>query len=116
MNKKQIKQLVESSFEGNYFNEKTVNKIVAKLDKADLRKYINGLKLAEKEKTVIIASPMINNDLKEIEKIFPNKKFIIKKDSTLLLGVKIVNNDMVYEFTLKNSFDKIVKYIGQNYA
>ena len=32
-----------------------------------------------------------------------------------MLGVSVVDNDIVYEFTLKNSLDKIVNYIEQNY-
>jgi hypothetical protein len=116
MNNKIIKDLVKESYLNNNLDEKKVTKIASMLDRSDLRKYINALKLAEKEKTVLVLSPIINQDLKTIKDIFPNKKIVIKKDTTLLLGVKIINNDIVYEFTLKNTFDKIVNYIGQNYV
>lgn len=115
MDKKNIDKLVSASYSDNILNRKKVLKISTLLSKSDLKKYINGLKLIEKKKSLIISSPMNNQDLNKFEKLFPNKKIILKKDPTLILGMEIVDNDIVYEFTLKNSLDKIVSYIEQNY-
>lgn len=115
MNKKKIDKLVLVSYSNNFLDKKKVNKIAGLISAADLKKYINGLKLAEKKKSLIISSPMNNQDLKKFEKLFPNKKIIFKKDSKLMLGVKIIDNDIVYEFTLRNSFNKMLNYIEQNY-
>jgi hypothetical protein len=115
MNSKKINKLISASYKDNYLDEKKVNKIASLISKADLKKYINGLKLTERKKSVIVSSPINNQDLKIFEKLFPHKKIVLKKDSSLMLGVQIVDNDIVYEFTLKNSLDKIVNYIEQNY-
>lgn len=115
MNKKKIDKLVLASYNDNFLNQKKVNRIAALLSKSDLKKYINGLKLTESKKSLIVSSPTNNQDLKKFEKFFPHKKIIFKKDPTLMLGMKIVDNDIVYEFTLKNSLDKILNYIEQNY-
>ena len=115
MNSKKIDKLVLASYENSFLNSKKVLKIGALLSKSDLKKYINAIKLTEKKKNIVVSSPIDNPDLSKFEKLFPNKKILFKKDPSLLLGVQIVDNDIIYEFTLKNSLDKIVSYIEQNY-
>lgn len=115
MIKKKIDKLVAESYKGNILDQKKVNKIVSLISKSDLKKYINGLKLAEKKNNLIVSSPANNQDLKRFQKLFPNKRIVFKKDPSLMLGVQIVDNDIVYEFTLKNSLDRILNYIEQNY-
>lgn len=115
MNKNKINKLVAASYKNNHLDEKKVNKIASLISRSDLKKYINGLKLVEKKKNLIISSPINNQDLGKFEKLFPHKKIILKNDPSLMLGVRIVNDDIVYDFTLKNSLDKIVNYIEQNY-
>ena len=115
MNSKKIDKLVLVSYENNSLNQKKVNKISTFLSNSDLKKYINGLKLTEKKKSLIVSSPINDSDLRKFEKLFPNKKILFKKDFSLMLGVEIVDNDIVYEFALKNSLDKILNYIEQNY-
>lgn len=115
MDKKKIEKLILASYKNDFLDEKKVNRIVSLINKSDLKKYINGLKLAEKKKSLIISSPIDNPDIKKFEKLFPHKKIILKKDPSLMLGVQVVDNDLVYNFTLKNSLDKIISYIEQNY-
>lgn len=115
MNKKKIDTLVLASYENNFLNKKKVNRIAALLSKTDFKKYINGLKLQERKRSVTISSPANNQDLKKFQKFFPNKKIILKNDPSLMLGVKIVDNDIVYEFTLKNFLDKIITHVKQSY-
>lgn len=115
MNSKKINKLVLASYSNNFLNRKRVNKISALLSKSDFKKYINGLKLTEKKKSLIVSSPISNQDVSKFQKLFPNKKILFRKDPSLMLGVEIVDNDIVYEFTLKNSLGKILSYIEQNY-
>lgn len=115
MDSKKINQLVLSSFSNFYLNQKRVNKIAALLSKSDLKKYINGLKSQDMKKSLIVTTPIDGNDSGKFAKLFPNKKIIFKKDPALMLGVRVVDNDVVYEFTLKNYLDKIVSHIEQNY-
>ena len=115
MNKKNIDKLVLASYKDNNLDQKKVNNIAALISKTDLKKYINGLKLTEKKRSLIVSSAINNQDLKKFERLFPHKKIIFKKDPSLMLGMEIIDNDIVYEFTLKNSLDKIINYIEQNY-
>ena len=115
MNSKKIDKLIEASYKENSLDQKKVNKITSLISKSDFKKYINGIKLIEKKKSLIISGLISNQDLKKFEKLFPNKKIILKKDPSLMLGVRVVDNDIVHEFTLKNSLDRIINYIEQNY-
>ncbi|MBF8250087.1 MAG: hypothetical protein HW400_688 [Candidatus Levybacteria bacterium] len=115
MNSKKIDKLITISYKGSNLDQKKVNKITSLISKSDLKKYINGLKLVESKKSLIISSPGNDQDLRKFGKIFPNRKIVFQKDPTLLLGVRIADNDLVYDFTLKNSLDRIINYIEQSY-
>lgn len=110
-----MNQLVFESYSNQFLNQAKVNKIVKFLSKSDLKQYINALKLEEKKKSLIVSAPVKNQNLARFTELFPNKKIIFKIDPSLMLGIKIVDNDLVYEFTLKSSLDKIVSYMEQNY-
>jgi hypothetical protein len=115
MNSNKIARLVKASYVNNKLDEKIVNKIASLISRSDLKKYIDGLKLSEKKKTLIVSSSSDNQDVKKLKELFPHKKIIIKKDPSLMLGIRIVDNDIAYEFTLKNTLDKIVEHIEQSY-
>lgn len=115
MNSKMMDKLITASYKDNSLDQKKVNKVFTLISRSDLKKYINGLKLMESKKNLIISCPVENQDLKKIQKYFLHKKIIFQKDPSLMLGVRIVDNDLIYDFTLKNSLDKILSYIEQNY-
>jgi hypothetical protein len=115
MNSKKMDKLIIASYKGDKLDQANVNKIVSLISKADLKRYINKLKIEEKKKNLIISSPIDCNDIKKFQKMFPNKKIIFKKDPSLMLGIKIIDNDTIYDFTLKNTFEKIINHIEQNY-
>lgn len=115
MNSKMMNKLIAASYKGSFLDQKKVNKVSTLISRSDLKKYINGLKLMESKKNLIISYPIENQDLKKIQKLFSHKKIILQKDPSLILGVRIIDNDLIYDFTLKNSLDKILTYIEQNY-
>ena len=115
MNRKKINKLIAASYKDNYIDQKVANRIASVISRSDLKKYIDGLKTVEKKRSLIVSSPSVNFDLIKFRELFPDKKIILKKDPSLMLGARIVDNDIVYEFTLRNSFDKILSYIEQNY-
>jgi hypothetical protein len=115
MNSKKMSKLITASYKNDNLDQTTVSKIVSLISKTDLKQYINGLKLAEKKRNIIISSPTNNQDLNKFKNLFPHKKIILKNDPSLMLGVQVIDNDIVYEFTLKNSLDKMLSYIEQNY-
>lgn len=115
MNIKKIKTLALASYTDKKLNIDKVNKIAGLLTRKDLKTYIKALKNYEKEKKVYVSLPFVYNDKRIFDKMFKGKKIIYKEDPTLMTGVKIVNNDIVYEHNLKNTLENITTHIGLAY-
>lgn len=115
MIKNKIKKLAQQSYRGINLDRKKVNGISSLLSRADLKLYIKELKAMEAKKNLIVTVPFANIPNEAIKEIFPNKIIVYKKDESLMLGVKIADNDIIYEFTLKNTLENIISHIKQNY-
>lgn len=111
MNKKQIKLLALKSFIKNNLDYKKVKTFTGKMTRADLRKYINYLKIIEARNSVTITVPDLDKvkkiDLDKVKKLYPNKKIKYLEDESLILGIKIIDNDLIHDYNLKNTFDSI---------
>ncbi len=119
MTGKQIKDLALQSYTKEALDQKKVNRIAKVLKRSDLKAYIKVLKRLEKEKTVTVILPKIKvnqNDLdKQFKLAFPNKKINYQADENLIVGVKIINNDLIYEFNLRDTLKRINSYIIERY-
>ena len=117
MDNKSLKQLVIASYTDGVLDKARVEKIAGLLNRKTLKQYIKSLKQAETQNSVFVdlAQDPIELDESMFEKMFPKKKIIYKKNPSLILGARIVDNDTVFEFNLKNNFDKLLKKIAQNY-
>jgi len=95
---------------------KIVNNIARHLNRKDLKQYIRGLKIQERKLSVFIDVPTRSSDIKyKFGKIFPDKKIVYGVDNSLMLGLRIIDDDMLFEINLKNTLDKILSYLEQNY-
>jgi F0F1-type ATP synthase delta subunit len=120
MTRKQIKNLVTNSYLKNNLNSLNVKKIADRLTREDLKKYLRALKEADKEKRVTIVMPkIIIKDKKGIENKFKNafkdKKISFITDQSLILGLRVINNDLIYELSLDDTFDKINDHLLSKY-
>jgi F0F1-type ATP synthase delta subunit len=50
---------------------------------------------------------------KEFKRIFPDKRLEFSEDKSLIAGLKLIDNDIIYDFNLKNTFENLVSYINQ---
>ena len=114
MDKKTIKKLSLASYANHKLDEKKVNRIVKYLNRADLKIYIKALKLIEKSNTVFVFVPNQYSNLivNDIKKMYPDKTIIAQIDKSLIAGIKIVNNDEVFESNLKNNINNLVNFIS----
>lgn len=113
MNRKQIEKLVCLSYTKGRLDEVKVQKISRILSKRLLKEYIKFLKRYEQKNKLIIV--IYQSDPKEIikirkhyEKIFPKKNIVFQEDKTLIGGIKIIDNDKIYEFSLKGIFGELI--------
>jgi hypothetical protein len=115
MTKKEIKQLVFASYTKNNLDMKKINKIIKLFTKKDFKSYIKFLKAFEKTKNLIVEIPSIAGKeeiLKYVKKLYPEKNIVLKENKKLLAGIKIIDNDIVYEENLKNKLENIVSFIN----
>lgn len=117
MTKKQITQLVQASYTKNSLDKKTIERIATLLSRADLKQYIRALKLSEKAKTISLVLPdatLYNSAKKSFESLFTDKRIVVEEDPSLLLGIKVIDNDIVYDLSLKNSLDSFAKEVAES--
>ena len=110
-----IDYLVSQSYIKNNLDIKKVDAIQQMLNKSDLKKYIDALKKKENADNIIVLSPTDVVDKQMFAKKFPNRKIVYKKDPSLIAGVKIIDNDIIYEMSLKSSLEGIVNNIDKRY-
>jgi len=116
MNRQTLKQLVLESYSEGDLDAQKVNKIADLLSRDELRLYIRSLKNWEKQNKIILQVP---NDtgvrMKDLQDIFPGKKISLSLDPSLLIGMRLQNNDDTFEMSLKNTLDKITEHIEEQY-
>jgi F0F1-type ATP synthase delta subunit len=116
MTTKQIKNLATASYTNELLDSKKINRIVKLLNRSQLKRYIKFLKSLEQSKTVkVIMSKLASkNELaKNLKAQFPNKRLEFSEDKSLIAGLKLIDNDNIYDFNLKNTFENLVSYINQ---
>lgn len=119
MLKKQIEKLVLLSYTGNNLDNKKVEKLISSISRRDLKMYIGALKNWERKQGIEILIPdegyKKNLRLNMIKKIFPKKEIRYSVDSSLITGIRVVSQDLVYDFNLKNTLEDIVEHIRKQY-
>ena len=116
MTSKQIKNLALASYTSELIDAKKVNRITKLLNRSELKRYIKFLKSLEQSKTIKVVLAKLDNkrDLeKELKTKFPNKRLEFLEDKSLIAGVKIIDNDNIYDFNLANTFENLVSYLNQ---
>jgi 16S rRNA G966 N2-methylase RsmD len=115
--KKLIEQLITASYTDKNMDFAKVQKIAGMLNRKMLKEYIKGLKRYEKKTTVFVDLPydVQQSEKKGIDALFPEKKILYNTDQTLLAGVRITDDDILYELSLKDSIHKMLEGIEQNY-
>lgn len=116
MKRQVLKKMVIDSYLDGELDAKKINKIANLLSKKELRLYIKALKNWEKEHSIILeVADDKKIELGGFQDIFPDKKVVVKVDPSLLLGMKLYNNDDIFEMSLKNTLDKVTEHIKEQY-
>jgi len=113
MTKKFLQQLVLASYTKDELDQAKINKIASLLDRGELKDYIRALKVNERKRSVVIISalPLSKNDEEKMKQIYPHKKIITLADPSLLLGLRIQDNDTIYQLNLHDSLERIREYV-----
>lgn len=113
--KRVVKKLVQASFLQGKIDKDRVLRIGNSLNRGQLKQYLFELKKKEKEQILYVDIPFNHHELyqKELEKIFPGKRIIFRRDQNLLLGIRIVDNDNIYEISMNKVLTDLVDYIKE---
>ncbi len=118
MKVREIKKLAEQSFISENLDIKKIKSIISLLNKKQSKAYIKFLKKLENERIVWVFTAMDKVEDKiggKLKSMFPNKKIEYVKDPNLIVGLRVVDNDMVYEFNLKDSLDNLITHLKRSY-
>lgn len=111
---KQITKIALASYKNDILDESRVSRIIKKLNRKELRKYLKTLRVIEDKKTVIITvadKDISKNLIKKMKILFKGKKILVNEDKTIIAGIKITDFDTVYEFDLKSRIEKYSNFI-----
>lgn len=111
-----IKQLVQESYNKGELDEKKVAMIADRLRRSDLKSYVKALRLEEQKKHVIIttASKLSAKDEEILRKLFPQKKVSFQVDPSLISGIRVLDNDVIYESNIAQMLGDMTLYLGSN--
>ena len=117
MDKKTIKVVVLASYTKGELDSEKVLRIAKVLSRKDLKNYIHGLKNYEKKLSVTVNTPYeLDNQHKNMfSQLYPDKKMIFQTNQSLILGLRITDNDTVYELDLQSQLNNILTKIEQDY-
>lgn len=119
MSIKKIKKLALKTYSQASINTKMLDIVSKKLERKDLKAYINELKRINQNRIVKVYVPdrkVLNYKLeKSISKFFEGRSLMILEEPELLAGIRIVDNDLIYELNLKDSLENMVEYLKEIY-
>lgn len=115
MDKKQLENIVETSYQDVLLNEEFVLSIIDNLNRRELKAYIKALRKRENKNRVVVTLPFAPEETEKemFEKIFAGKRVVFETKSQILIGTRVVNNDIVYDFNLEETLKKIVSYVSK---
>ncbi len=117
MIKDRVKLLVKESYTDGTLDEKKVLEITESLKRSELKAFIKEVKKIGRKRTVVVATPYIPNETEQrsLADLFPGKNLEFLADASLLTGLKIVNDDLITDISLKEKLQKISEYLEETY-
>lgn len=115
INKKVVAKLVEVSYNKGRLDEHKINKIIKILNRKDLREYLKALKRQESKNNVFIdhSFDLSDQDKQKLGNLFPDKTVIFRKDPGLVWGIRILEDDKVYNLNMKNVLEQMRIYLNK---
>lgn len=105
------------SFSQGELDPNKINIIKNNLQRRELKNYIKELEKIIKRNTVFITSSIpFNTESKiKIESLFPRKKIEYHINQSLIVGLRVIDNDNLYELDLKKILENISSHIIESY-
>lgn len=113
MTKKLINEMVQASLTKNKIDGAKVDEIARHLKRNELKSYLRALKIYNNKNsiTIITARPVGKDVQKDLASKFDKKEINYEIDSEKLFGVEIIDGDMIYDNTLRRTFDEVISFV-----
>lgn len=118
MKKKVLKKIITASYnKQNELDEERVDMIATHLNRKEIKEYIRVLKQLEKRKQLLVDTSFVPTAKQEeiMKERFPDKEVVFHFNPDLLFGIRITDNDIVYDMNLQRTLDAIEDFIEQQY-
>lgn len=104
------KQLVEKTVD-----KKTAEAVLERFSKQDLKKLLFYLKkeLAQSKVYVSSVDKLDTETLKTLQSIFKEKEIVSVIDPNVFAGIKIQDNDMIFDFSIKDKIKRTIQSLTQ---
>ncbi len=115
MNRKKILALIDLSYTKGVLDKEKTLTIASILSRKELKDYIRKLKDFENQKKVIVTTPVevSEQEKKTLSKNFEKKNLEFLIDPDILGGIKIQENDIIYEVSLKKTLDDMIDFLSE---
>jgi hypothetical protein len=116
MIKNKIKKIAEKSFKNKKLDDKIVIEMAKRFKRSELKEYLRELYAMENKNTVKVFLPSDDEEnIKQVystlRKMYKDKKIVVEIDPSLLVGIRVENEDNIYELSLKNIFTDFVSFV-----
>lgn len=113
MTKNKIAIFLELSYTNDALDQKAAETIAGQLKRKELKQYINALRQYEFAKTVTVTLPKDAEKKYEdmIKVLFRNRKIVYNRDKSLIGGLRIQDNDSIYELSIKEVLGSLYKFV-----
>lgn len=117
MTRRQLKKLAVYTEKTEGIPDEDFYTLAKKLNRSSLKKFIKILKIYEQQRNVIVSLPTVPDEkLKEkLQTMYPNKKIVYNVEPLLIAGIRILDNDLLYELSFKDRLEKIIDTLEQSY-
>jgi F0F1-type ATP synthase delta subunit len=117
MSTERLKKLAEISLKESTIPEDIKQFILTKLNKNDLKFFLGHFKNALRRKRVYVTSPNILSKDQQLNlmKMYPQKDIIFSTDENIGAGIKIQDNDTIYDMTFRKYLTDLIGGLSKDF-
>lgn len=111
VNKQKLKKLAIIAAKENKIPRDIEEYVLKHLEKQELKEFLWFYKNALSRERVYVSSshPIAADNLELLKKRYNNKELIFDTDETLGAGIRLVDNDLIVDFSFKNILDETIE-------
>ncbi len=119
MTTKKIRKIAQNSFINGKLDKKVIAKVTRTFTRREFKTYVRALRIITKKRVVKVYVPnkrLVTREIKNsLLNFFQEKELDFIEEPEILAGIRIVDNDMIYELNLRDSLENMINYLRKSY-